>query len=210
MEENIIRDEMPEEETGVVALTKESRVKKVLGKVKVIAGKIGARNIVTVCSLLLIGTAVILNFVLFGNSQPVVSDGDLLGSGITDSENESASNEKEDAYFASAQLSRKQARDQALAVLQSVVDSESANAESKEQASADISRIASEIEAEANIETLIRSKGFEDCVVYIENGNAHVAVKAASLEQAQTLQILQIVTSQSDVQADSVNITAVE
>lgn len=208
MEENIIREEMPEEETGVVALTKESRMKKVLGKAREIAGKIGARNIVTVCSLLLIGTAVILNFVLFGNSQPVVSDGDLLGSGITDSENESASNKKEDAYFASAQLSRKQARDQALAVLQSVVDSESANAESKEQASADISRIASEIEAEANIETLIKSKGFEDCVAVIGEGSASIIVRADGLLPNELSQIKEIVYEQAGI--DPIGIKIIE
>ncbi len=153
--------------------------------------RLGARNLVVISSVLLIGTAVVLNFVLFGASEPMITDGDPLGSEVGEYS-------EEDSYFASAQLSRQQARDQAIAVLQSVVASEATEA-SREQANADISRIASEIETEAAIETLIKSKGFEDCVAVISEGTASVIVRSDGLLPNELSQIKEIVWEQAGI-----------
>lgn len=166
--------------------------------------KVGARSIVIVCSLVLIGVAVILNFVLFGNSKPMVSDGDLLGDSLQSDEPTYV----EDTYFASAQLSRQQARDQAIAVLQTVVESATADEVAKEQASSDISRIASEIQTEANIETLIKSKGFEECVAVISQGSASVIVRSDGLMPNELSQIKEIVWEQAGI--DPINIKIIE
>ncbi len=208
MDENIMNQ--TEEEIGaeLVSADEGGRFVRSVGKVKEIAKKIGARNIVVVCSLLLIGAAVILNFVMFGDSQPIVGEGDMLGSGITANGDDGAAGEIDDSYFASAQLSRKQARDQALAVLQTVVDSSSADAAAKEQASSDISRIASEIRAEADIETLIKSKGFENCVAVIGEGSASIIVRSDGLLPNELSQIKEIVYEQAGI--DPVEIKIIE
>lgn len=205
MDENIMNENVPEAGGELVAIKKDSRFKKGMLKVREIAGKVGTRNIIVVCSLFLIGAAVILNFVMFGNSQPVVGDGDPLGTGITDG-TDGAEVSNQDAYFASAQLNRKQARDQAIAVLQTVVDSQSADASAKQQASADISRIASEIEAEANIETLIKSKGFEDCVAVIGEGSASIIVRSDELLPNELSQIKEIVYEAAGIDPVSIKI----
>lgn len=194
MDENTVRDN----EYGLVSgdeLGKGQKIK----KIKDFFGRIGAKNMVVICSMLLIGTAVLLNFLLFGNSSPEISDGDPLG--------EALEQEYEDSYFASAQLSRRQARDEAIAVLQSVVSS-SADEVSREQANADISRIASEMQTEANIETLIRSKGFEDCVAVISEGNASVIVRSDGLLPNELSQIKEIVWEQAGI--DPLNIKIIE
>lgn len=167
---------------------------------------VSARSVAVVCSVVLIGTAVVLNFTLFGGKKPAVSEGEPLSSG-TDADLE-ASEDKANAYFASAQLSRKQARDQAIAVLQTVVESTSAEAVAREQASDDISRIASEIQTEANIETLIRSKGFEKCVAVISEGTASVIVQSDGLLPNELSQIKEIVWEQAGI--DPVNIKIIE
>lgn len=64
-------------------------------------------------------------------------------------------------------LSRTQARDEAIEVLNGVINSESAVAEVKSEAQAEINKIAKDVENEANIETLVKSKGFEACVAVI-------------------------------------------
>ena len=197
MEENTLNEEMKEGGTELVPCKNGGRIKRILEKVRGITEKIGMRNVVVVSSLVLIGTAVILNFALFGNSGPSVGDGDQLGMGIVGDED--AAKSENDAYFASVQLSRKQARDQALAVLQTVVDSQSANATSKEQASADISRIAAEIEAEANIETLIKSKGFEECIAVIGEGSASIIVRSDGLLPNELSQIKEIVYEEAGI-----------
>lgn len=175
-----------------------ARIGKILGGAK----KIGMKNIVVLSSLVLIGGAVILNFLLFGNSQPVVGEGDLIGSG----EDEAGAPYVNDTYFASAELNRKQARDQAIAVLQTVVDSATADSVSKEQATDDISRIVSEIQMEANIETLIKSKGFEECVAVIGDGSASIIVRSDGLLPNELSQIKEIVYEQAGIDPVSIKI----
>ena len=195
MDENIMNDS----ELGLVSSEK-GKFRTGLGKVGGFFKKLGARNIVILSSVLLIGVAVVLNFVLFGNSAPNVSDGEKLGE-------VGEQPYVEDSYFASAQLSRQQARDQAIAVLQTVVAS-AADEVSREQASADISRIAAEIETEASIETLIKSKGFEECVAVISDGGASVIVRSDGLLPNELSQIKEIVWEQAGI--DPLNIKIIE
>ena len=195
MDENIMNDS----ELGLVSAEK-GKFRTGLGKIGGFFKKLGARNIVILSSVLLIGVAVVLNFVLFGNSAPKVSDGEKLGE-------VGEQPYVEDSYFASAQLSRQQARDQAIAVLQSVV-STSTDEVSREQANADISRIASEIQTEAAIETLIKSKGFEECVAVISDGSASVIVRSDGLLPNELSQIKEIVWEQAGI--DPLNIKIIE
>ena len=205
MDERIINDE--EAMDAVVSVDeKQSRPRQVLASIRGAISRIGTRNIIIASSLLLIGAAVILNFVFFGNSQPAVADGEPLGE--TGGEVVEDVVYAEDSYFASAQLSRQQSRDQAIAVLQTVIESSTADAATKEAASADINRIASEIQTEANIETLIKSKGFEECVAVISEGTASVIVASDGLMPNELSQIKEIVWEQAGI--DPVNIKIIE
>lgn len=205
MDERIINDE--EAMDAVVSVDeKQSRPRQVLASIRGAISRIGTRNIIIASSLVLIGAAVILNFVFFGNSQPAVADGEPLGE--TGGEVGEDVVYAEDSYFASAQLSRQQSRDQAIAVLQTVIESSTADAATKEAASADINRIASEIQTEANIETLIKSKGFEECVAVISEGSASVIVASDGLMPNELSQIKEIVWEQAGI--DPVNIKIIE
>ena len=55
------------------------------------------------------------------------------------------------------------------------------------------------MEAEANIETLIVAKGFEECVAVISGDGASVVVKSDGLQAAQISQINEIVYEQSGI-----------
>ncbi len=167
--------------------------------------------------LLVLGAAVYLNYFVASNTPLTAStDGaqetspteQPLGESVFVSGTTAPA--QEESYFDAARRNREAARQEALEILKDTLQNVKTDETTQQEAVATAATVAAAVEQEDAIESLIKAKGFEDCVVYIENGNAHVAVKAASLEQAQTLQILQIVTSQSDVQADSVNITAVE
>ena len=205
MDERIINDE--EAMDAIVSVDeKQSRPRQVLASIRGAISRIGTRNIIIASSLVLIGAAVILNFVFFGNSQPAVADGEPLGE--TGGEVVEDVVYAEDSYFASAQLSRQQSRDQAIAVLQTVIESSTADAATKEAASADINRIASEIQTEANIETLIKSKGFEECVAVISEWTASVIVASDGLMPNELSQIKEIVWEQAGI--DPVNIKIIE
>ncbi len=170
--------------------------------------KIGKRNIMICVSVFVIAAAICLNWALYAGMSN--NSGDDLPTGGDQSQDQPADNGNENvtSYFASVQISRQQARDEALEVLQLVIDSDSALESAKAEAIADVSRIADEIAAEANIETLIRAKGFEDCVAVISDGLANIVVKTDSaLMQNEIAQIIEIVYEQANIYPENIRIT---
>ena len=167
--------------------------------------KIGKRNILIAGAVALIGAAVVLNFALFGGTQSDGYSGYDEPSGVTD--NGSGELSASDTYFASAQVSRQRARDEAMEVLQSVVENEGAAEAVKTQALADLSKLAMSIEQEANIETLIMAKGFDKCVAVISDDTARIIVSGSGLTPAQIAQINEIVYEQAKISPVNITIT---
>ena len=106
---------------------------------------------------------------------------------------------EEDGYFSATQVSRQRARDEALEVLQSVVDSESADEATKTEALLEIADLARAMEAEANIETMVIAKGFERCVAVINGDTCSVVVNGTELQENQISQINEIVYEQAGI-----------
>ena len=76
----------------------------------------------------------------------------------------------------------------------------------KEQALKDIATMAKVIENESNIETLIKAKGFEECVAVINGEKANVIVKSEGLQPNDLSQILEIVYLQAGILPENVTI----
>ena len=70
-------------------------------------------------------------------------------------------------YFASARLTRQQARDSALSLLKEASESEEVDAETANEAAKSIETLASYTLCEAQIENIVTAKGYEDCVVFM-------------------------------------------
>ena len=180
--------------------------------------RFGIRNIVIVLSVLLIGAAVYVNWSMFGGDKgsdlpsghggnsALVGGNTDNGNGDVNANGGQNSNETVD-YFAASQIERQRARDEAIEVLQSVVDDATALESAKQQALADIAAIAANIETEANIESLIKAKGFEECVAVISGNKANIVVKSEGLKPNQLSQILEIVYLQADILPANVTIS---
>ncbi|MBO5715144.1 MAG: SpoIIIAH-like family protein [Clostridia bacterium] len=173
-------------------------------KVKAFFAKIGRRNLIIIGAVLLVGVAICLNWVLFANNNDDGFDYNE-GAGVEVEENETS---EVAAYFASTQVSRDRARDEALAVLQNVVDSAESDSAEKTQALEDIATIAGNIEAEANIEAMVMAKGFEQCVAILNDGMCTVVVMTEGLMPNQMAQINEIVYEQTGIKP--VNIKYIE
>jgi len=164
-----------------------------------------ARSAVVTAAVLLIGLAVYLNYRWF--YDPV----DALGYGENNMEDNYSDTvgtgaEGENDYFAAALLTRQQSRDEAIDVLTLISSSEDADEATKAEAQAKISAIATDIQNEANIETLVKAKGFEECVAVIGDGTVSVIVKAETLQAKETAQILSIVYETTGVTPENVSI----
>ena len=164
-----------------------------------------AKGLVIIVAVLLIGVAVYLNYRWFYDPTDSLGYGDNnMEDTFGDSANTNADSEKD--YFAAAALTRQQSRDEAIDVLKLVADNEEASAEAKAEAQAKISKIAVDIQNEANIETLVKAKGFEECVAVISEDSASVIVKAESLMANEAAQILAIVYETAGIAPENVTI----
>ena len=170
--------------------------------------KVGKRNLIITASVLLIGLAVLLNWFLFSGAN-VKKDGYQNYDKNGEQKQEQPKNDTptdQNTYFSATQVSRQRARDEALEVLQSVVDNKESSETVKAEALAGIAAIADEIQKEANIESLVTAKGFEQCVAVISGEKVQIVVKADDLQPAQIAQINEIVYAQTGIAPTGVTI----
>ena len=172
-------------------------IKEKLQPVKDFFMKGGKRNLIIACAVVLIGAAVWLNWMFFSENDggyDYVGNNGMSGE-LDNSKNPTnggtdASVNDNDSYFTTAQVSRQRARDEALEVLQAVVENANATDAVKAEAVAEITQISLEMEQEADIESMLISKGFEKCVAVINGETASIVVKCSeTLTPAQLAQI---------------------
>ncbi len=115
-----------------------------------------------------------------------------------------------DAYFTECRLNKQQTRDEALELLKSVAESGESTVEAKEKASADMIEMAKATDMEGTIESLIKAKGFSECMAYIGNDNVNVVVATEGLSTEQAAQINEIVIAESGKEASQVKIVEIK
>ncbi len=178
-------------------------------KIKKFFASKAAKSAVLVVAVLLIGMAVYLNYRWFYDPLGSLGYGDNnMENGYSDSETTGAdtSTGSSNNYFTATALSREQSRDEAIDVLTLVTENAQASEAAKAEAAAKISKIAVDIQNEMNIETLVKAKGFEECVAIISDDAVSVIVKADSLQANEAAQILAIVYDTTGVNPENVSI----
>lgn len=112
-------------------------------------------------------------------------------------------------YFASVRLSRQQARDDAVSLLQEAMaySDESDSAQSPNQ----LEQIVQTALCEAQIESLVIAKGYTDCVAYMSDSGISVAVASpeGGLKDEDVARIADIVMSQSTLGMDKIRVVEV-
>ena len=179
-------------------LTEIRRIDKIKNKVTGLIERVGKRNLIIAGAVLLIGVAVALNFALFTGNKEGGYDYDQPSGNITDNGSNNTTDTAAE-YFAATQVSRQRARDEALEVLQAVVDDPDSTETAKAEAMESIAAIADEIQTEADIESLITAKGFEKCVAVLNGDTASIVVSAEGLQASQIAQINAIVYEQAGI-----------
>ena len=175
-------------------------------KIKGLFSKKGVKSVAVFTSLVLIALAVYLNYRWFYDPTGSIGFGDNnMDDNYQDSTATGGGGGELD-YFAATALDRQESRDEALDVLKLVCESDEASEEAKAEAQARISKIAVDIQNEANIETLVKAKGFEDCVAVISEDSVSVIVGAESLKAAEAAQILSIVLDTTGIAPEKVSI----
>ena len=112
-------------------------------------------------------------------------------------------------YFAQARLERQKSRDASQELVQKVLDDTTADENTKTEAANQAAEISQNIVTETNIENLVKSKGFVDCVAFIQNGACNVVVqKDGEFASADAIAIKDIVVAQAKISADKITIVS--
>lgn len=183
----------------------------------------GKRQLVLAALVVALGAAVYLNWMLSGNNQLTATDvavsGRELGqtllvngsgpensSGLSSGDSASSAVSAETDYFNSVRLSRQKSRDAAVELLTKVLKDAQESDAAKKEAVTQAANIAQNSLKENSIESLIKAKGFQDCLSFIENGECSVVVKSKSSSQEDAIVIKDIVMGQTGLPFDKIKI----
>ena len=124
-------------------------------------------------------------------------------------ENTQVNNNTAGDYFAAVRLSRQEARDTAVSLLQEAISY--GNQEQVEKSNAQLETMIQYALCEAQIESLIIAKGYTDCVAYVTENGISVAVSApeGGLQQTDVAVIADVVLSQSDFTLNDIRVVEV-
>lgn len=112
-------------------------------------------------------------------------------------------------YFTTAKNDRDKALEEATETVEELLKTDKLSEADKKTALASIEKIAKTIEKQNNIETLLKAKGFDKAIAVISDKGINVVVKSEGLTSAQTLQIQDIVTSETDIALGNIKIIPV-
>ena len=115
-------------------------------------------------------------------------------------------------YFAAVRLSRQQARDSAVNLLQEAMAYSGEEGSKDVESAMELEDIVQTALSEAQIESLIIAKGYADCVAYMSGEGISVAVSSpeGGLQQADVAVIADIVMTQSDYGMEDIRVVEVQ
>lgn len=169
------------------------------------------RPAVVLAVMVLVGASVYLNWKYAGNvaeTDKILGQATLVnenGEGVTVAEDAAAASEND--YFATARLSRKQARDSAISMLQEAEMDENATEEVCNEASQTLQVLAGYTVAESRSKPG-DGKGYADCVVFMGTDSCSVVVDAGEngLEATDVAKIKDIVINETQYTAGQIKI----
>ncbi|MEE5992428.1 MAG: SpoIIIAH-like family protein [Oscillospiraceae bacterium] len=113
-------------------------------------------------------------------------------------------------YFAQARLQKTVSRDEAVQTLQMVMGGGDLTEDEIITTALDAVEVSNLIESESKIESLIRSQGFEDCVVYLDGDSAKVVVRSDGLEAGDAALIKDIILGEVSISSENIRIFEVK
>ncbi len=160
------------------------------------------KQLVVAALAVIIGTAGYLNA---GKNEDTPTDTKYMGEAQLVNSSETQAEDGSD-FFSQARIDREAGRSRSIETFNVVLQNENADTEAKASAQQGVLELAQNTETETAIENLLRAKGFEDAVCYINNGMANVVVKAEILDSADVAKISEVVTEQSGISQDKIKI----
>lgn len=119
--------------------------------------------------------------------------------------NENESNE--DDYFTASRLERENMYSQMLETYKKMCESSSVSAEQKAIANKEITNITNTKNAIMISENLIKTKGFKDVVIFVNNDSVNIVVKSEELSKEQVAQLQNIISREIGADIQNIHIS---
>ncbi|MBQ1985789.1 MAG: SpoIIIAH-like family protein [Clostridia bacterium] len=110
------------------------------------------------------------------------------------------------AVLSDARMTRQTARDEAVELLEDILEDAQADTAVKEAAISEASVIAQNILKETNVESLIQAKGFTECVAYINGDSCTVVVNGDMENEQNALIVREIAVTETGLSAEKIKI----
>lgn len=118
----------------------------------------------------------------------------------------SEASEVEKDYYTSSKLERDTMYSQMLESYQKILDSTTTTSKQKEEAQKEITKINNSKNAIMISENLIKTKGFEECIVYENDESINVIIKKEKLTKEDTAQIQSIIAREMNAKIENIHI----
>ena len=173
------------------------------------------RQIAAIALIMLIGVAGYLNLsiqsgeedpnisVMFNSASKKMGEAKMVNSDTSDEV-------KTSDYFTNAKMDREKKRDESIEMLTEILNSDNSDAESKENAEAQIELLAKFTECEVAAENLIKAKGYKDCIVFMGENVTSIAVMTEGLNEIDAATIAQIAADTGGCTAEEVKIVEIK
>lgn len=179
--------------------------------------KFQKRHIVLASLVLALSAAVFINWQFSDDSSLIKDVSKELGAATyvnadvaTDDEVADVSKQTTavDEYFAKAQLERQQSRDIAIETAQETLKLADSAEDAKTLAVEQLQKLEDNIVIESNIESILKGKGFSQCLCFVSDNSCSVAVLKSDMNDNSALIVKDAVLSQLGI--DFNNITIIE
>ncbi len=176
--------------------------------------KFQKKHIISAALILALGAAVYVNW-QFGAQGAQKSSRELgaasyvnatLGSTKDEAVKTSALSDDQKNYFASERTKRQTAQDKIIDRAKEVLGDSSSADEEKTEAQKTAAQIIKNFSVQDSIESIIRAKGFSECLCYISDMGVTVIVPEKELNETAALLIDDAVTSHYNVSYDKISI----
>lgn len=177
--------------------------------------KFGRKQLVLASLVLALGAAVYLNWQFAGTNKLPIGDAEdtssqlgaaqLVNNAYVETVSDDLQTKAGTDMFAEARLNRQNSRDEALELLDGVLEDVDADSEAKKAAVEEASAMAQNILKETNVESLLKAKGYEESVAYITAEECSVVV-SGNLQDSDMLIVQEIVMEQTGLTAEKIKI----
>jgi len=132
-----------------------------------------------------------------GSAVQVEGEGAAKGTGEVNSK-------ETGSFFVEYRLERERSRGHQINLLREIVNNANSDAESRKKAQEQLYQISNNLQRELEVESLIRAKGYQDSVVFLEGKTVTVVIQSKALNQEDAVKITDLVSRATGVSQQNI------